>query len=319
MITEKTYHPISGWMPLIVTIVFIVAGPWILIKGAVGLGATGSPADLAQLVAGIALLLLGVLAIFGFQAISPNQARAYLLFGTYKGSTLKSGFFWVNPFYSKKKISLRVRNFETGSTHNPEQKNAEGKVVQKASRTSGRPSKVNDRDGNPIEISAVVVWRVVNTAEALFEVDDFEDFVAVQSESALRNLASRHPYDSEDHETSLRGNIEEICDQLKSDIQERLDKAGVDVIEARISHLAYAPEIAAAMLQRQQAQAVVAARTKIVEGAVGMVEMALNQLAAEHIVELDDERRAAMVSNLLVVLCSDRHTQPVVNTGSLYT
>jgi regulator of protease activity HflC (stomatin/prohibitin superfamily) len=319
MIAEKTYKPISGWIPLIVTIGFIVAGPWTLITGAVDLSETGSPADLAQLFAGIALFLLGFLSIFGFQAIAPNEARAYLLFGTYKGSALTSGFFWVNPFYTKKKISLRVRNFETGSSHTPEQKSAEGKVLQRASRTSGRPSKVNDRDGNPIDISAVVVWRVVNTAEALFEVDDYEDFVAVQSESALRNLASRHPYDSEDHEMSLRGNIEEICDQLKSDIQERLDKAGVEVIEARISHLAYAPEIAAAMLQRQQAQAVVAARTKIVEGAVGMVQMALDHLAADNIVELDDERRAAMVSNLLVVLCSDRHTQPVVNTGSLYT
>jgi regulator of protease activity HflC (stomatin/prohibitin superfamily) len=164
-----------------------------------------------------------------------------------------------------------------------------------------RPSKVNDRDGNPIDISAVVVWRVVNTADALFEVDDFEDFVQVQSESALRNLATRHPYDSEDHETSLRGSTEEVCNQLQGDIQERLGKAGVEVIEARISHLAYSPEIAAAMLQRQQAQAVVAARTKIVEGAVGMVEMALDKLAERHIVELDDERRAAMVSNLLVV------------------
>ncbi len=192
-------------------------------------------------------------------------------------------------------------------------------MVQARSRTSGRPSKVNDRDGNPVDISAVVVWRVVNTAEAMFEVDDYEDFVSVQSEAALRNLASRYPYDSEDHEMSLRGNTAEVCDQLKDDIQERLDKAGVEVIEARISHLAYSPEIAAAMLQRQQAQAVVAARTKIVEGAVGMVQMALDHLAKDNIVELDDERRAAMVSNLLVVLCSDRHTQPVVNTGSLYT
>ena len=175
------------------------------------------------------------------------------------------------------------------------------------------------KDGNPIEISAVVVWRVVNTAEALFEVDDFEDFVQVQSESALRNLASRHPYDSHDHDVSLRGNPDAVCEQLESDIQERLNTAGVEVIESKISHLAYAPEIAAAMLQRQQAQAVVAARTQIVEGAVGMVEMALDKLAEQNIVELDDERRAAMVSNLLVVLCSDRHTQPVVNTGSLYT
>lgn len=164
----------------------------------------------------------------------------------------------------------------------------------------------------------MVVWRVVNTAESLFEVDDFEDFVSVQSEAALRSLASRHPYDSEDHEISLRGNTPEVCEQFRHDIQERLDKAGVEVIEARISHLAYAPEIAAAMLQRQQAQAIVAARTKIVEGAVRMVEMALDQLARDKVVELDEERRAAMVSNLLVVLCSDRNAQPVINTGSLY-
>jgi len=319
MVTEKPFRPISGWFPLIIVIALLVVGPWQAIAGAVSLGATGSFMSLAQMIIGIVLFVLGFVALIGFQAIAPNQARAYLLFGTYKGSALESGFFWVNPFYSKKKISLRVRNFETGSVHTPEQKSKEGAVIQKATRSSGKPSKVNDRDGNPIEISAVVVWRVVNTAEALFEVDDFEDFVAVQSEAALRNLASRHPYDSHDHEVSLRGNPDDVCDQLETDIQERLDAAGVKVIEARISHLAYAPEIAAAMLQRQQAQAVVAARTKIVEGAVGMVEMALDQLAEQHIVELDDERRAAMVSNLLVVLCSDRHTQPVVNTGSLYT
>jgi regulator of protease activity HflC (stomatin/prohibitin superfamily) len=316
---EKPYRPITGWIPLIICIALLVAGPWLIIVGIVGLGQYGEGHPLLQLVGGTVLLVIGVICLFGFMAIAPNQARVLLLFGTYKGSALESGFFWVNPFFTKKKISLRIRNFETGSVHTPEQKTAEGKVIQKASRSHGRPSKVNDRDGNPIEISAVVVWRVVNTAEALFEVDDYEDFVAVQSEAALRNLASRHPYDSEDHELSLRGSTAEICDQLEHDIQDRLDKAGVEVIEARISHLAYSPEIAAAMLQRQQAQAVVAARTKIVEGAVGMVQMALDRLAKEDIVELDDERRAAMVSNLLVVLCSDRHTQPVVNTGTLYT
>ncbi len=177
---------------------------------------------------------------------------------------------------------------------------------------------MNDRDGNPVDISAVVVWRVVETAEALLEVDDYEHYVAIQSESALRKLASRHPYDSEDHEISLRGNTDEVCEQLRDDIQARLEKAGVEVIEARISHLAYSPEIAAAMLQRQQAHALVAARAKIVEGAVGIVGMALEELQREGLVELDDERRAAMVSNLLVVLCSDTHTQPVINTGSLY-
>ncbi len=319
MVAEKTFRPLSGWFPLIMTIIFAVAGPGVFIRGLMGIDYPGGVRVVLMVILGVVLFVMAFISIFGFMAIAPNQARVLLLFGTYKGSVLKSGFFWVNPFFSKKKISLRIRNFETGSTHTPEQKDSQGKVLQKASRTNGRPSKVNDRDGNPIDISSVVVWRVVNTAEALFEVDDFEDFVAVQSEAALRNLATRHPYDSEDHEISLRGSTSEVCEQLQKDIQERLGKAGVEVIEARISHLAYSPEIAAAMLQRQQAQAVVAARTKIVEGAVGMVEMALDKLAEKHIVELDDERRAAMVSNLLVVLCSDRHTQPVVNTGSLYT
>ena len=319
MTTEKTYRPITGWIPLLVTIALLIAGPWLFIVGVTRLDSYEQGNGLLLLILGIALFALGFIFLFGFMAIAPNQARVLLLFGTYKGSALESGFFWVNPFFSKKKISLRIRNFETGSVHTPEQKSEGGKVIQKASRSHGRPSKVNDRDGNPVDISAVVVWRVVNTAEAMFEVDDYEDFVAVQSEAALRNLASRYPYDSEDHEMSLRGSTSEISDQLQQDIQERLDKAGVNVIEARISHLAYSPEIAAAMLQRQQAQAVVAARTKIVEGAVGMVQMALDHLAKDNIVELDDERRAAMVSNLLVVLCSDRHTQPVVNTGTLYT
>lgn len=317
MTDEKTYQPISGWGPLVTCLVLLIGSPilFVVTMAVVGNQHTLFPELLVLSILGF---IAGGIGMFGFLAIAPNQARVLLLFGKYQGSVRKSGFFWVNPFFSKKKISLRMRNFETGSSETPETKDELGRVVQKKSRTSGRPSKVNDRDGNPIDISTVVVWRVVNTAEAMFEVDDYENFVAVQSEAALRNLASRHPYDSEDHEVSLRGNTEEICIQLKADIQERLDKAGVEVLEARISHLAYAPEIAAAMLQRQQAQAVVAARTKIVEGAVGMVEMALDHLAKDNIVELDDERRAAMVSNLLVVLCSDRHTQPVVNTGSLY-
>ncbi|MCU0233234.1 MAG: SPFH domain-containing protein [Thermoanaerobaculales bacterium] len=318
MVSEKRFSPLSGWLPLLITVALGLAGPLLVIGGAVGLERSENGSALL-LAGGIAALALGFVSIFGFQAVAPNEARVLLLFGAYKGTVLDSGFIWVNPFFTKKKLSLRIRNFETGSQQTPEHTDAQGKVLQARGRTSGRASKVNDKDGNPIEISAVVVWRVVNTAEALFEVDDYEDFVSVQSEAALRNLASRHPYDSADHEVSLRGNTAQVCDQLEHDIQERLDKAGVEVIEARISHLAYAPEIAAAMLQRQQAQAVVAARTKIVEGAVGMVQMALEHLAKDHIVELDDERRAAMVSNLLVVLCSDRHTQPVVNTGSLYT
>lgn len=315
---ERIYKPTAGWFPLLVFVAVIVIAVTCFITTLANADTLGGGLTLFMVIGSIVFAVGSVIGLCGLMAIAPNQARVLLLFGEYKGSVTESGFFWVNPFYTKKKISLRVRNFETGSTSTPEKKDAAGTVIANKTRTSGRPSKVNDRDGNPIEISAVVVWKVVNTAEALFEVDDYEDFVAVQSESALRNLASRHPYDSEDHETSLRGSTQEISDQLKQDIQERLDKAGVEVTEARISHLAYASEIAAAMLQRQQAQAVVAARTKIVEGAVGMVEMALDHLAKDNIVDLDDERRAAMVSNLLVVLCSDRHTQPVVNTGSLY-
>ena len=316
VIAEKVYRPASGWFPLFLTLVLILGGPLAFIGGVIAIDEGGAATSILLILLGIIALLAGLLMLFGFQAVAPNDARVMLLFGNYKGSVTESGFYWVNPFFTKRKITLRVRNFETGAITTPEKKNAQGQIVQHRSRSAGRPSKVNDRDGNPIEISAVVVWRVVNTAEALFEVDDYEDFVAVQSEAALRNLASRHPYDSHDEELSLRGNTPEICDQLQHDIQERLDKAGVDIVEARISHLAYAPEIAAAMLQRQQAQAVVAARTKIVEGAVGMVEMALDKLAKEKIIEFDEKRKADMVSNLLVVLCSDRHTQPVVNTGT---
>jgi regulator of protease activity HflC (stomatin/prohibitin superfamily) len=311
VVSERPYDARPGWGPLFLCLAAIIAVP-VLFVGAV------AAAEPLWLILAAVLLLSGVIGLFGLQAIAPNDARVLLLFGEYRGSIKESGFFWVNPFYSKKKVTLRVRNFETGGSRVDEQKDAAGKVTQAKGRTSGRPSKVNDRDGNPVDISAVVVWRVVETAEALLEVDDYEDYVAIQSESALRNLASRHPYDSEDHELSLRGNTDEVCDQLREDIQERMNKAGVEVIEARISHLAYAPEIAAAMLQRQQAHAVVAARARIVDGAVGIVQMALQQLEGAGVVDLDAERRAAMVSNLLVVLCSDRHTQPVINTGSLY-
>ncbi len=316
---EKKYRPVSGWFPLFFCLALIVA-PILIVVLAINVSTLVGGAIVAIMIVFAALVLIsGVIGLCGLMAIAPNEARVLLLFGEYKGTALETGFFWVNPFFSKPKISLRIRNFETGSTTTPERKDAAGQVVVHKARTRGVPSKVNDRDGNPIEISAVVVWKVVNTAEALFQVDDYEDFVAVQSEAALRSLASRHPYDSHDHDVSLRGSTVEVSEQLKADIQDRLEKAGVLVIEARISHLAYAPEIAAAMLQRQQAQAIVAARTKIVEGAVGMVHMALEHLAKDKIVELDDERRAAMVSNLLVVLCSDRHAQPVVNTGSLYS
>lgn len=315
MVNEREYRPLSGWVGLVTGFGLLAIAGGCLYQ-AIQLAQT--EADWRWFVAAGVCFVFGNLVLAGLQAIAPNESRVYLLFGKYIGSTRQTGFYWVNPFFSKHKISLRIRNFETGSITTPETKDATGKVLQQKSRSAGRPSKVNDRDGNPIEISAVVVWKVVNTAEAMFEVDDYEDYVAVQSEAALRGLATRHPYDSEDHELSLRGNPTEVADQLKLDIQDRLEKAGVEVIEARISHIAYAPEIAAVMLQRQQAQAVVAARSKIVEGAVGMVHSALERLSHDEILHLDDERRAAMVCNLLVVLCGHGPAQPVINTGTLH-
>lgn len=318
MTQEKIVKPRNGMFPLLVCIGLVLGAVPLFILAVTVIQTPFAPLGVLVLILAVLSLLVGITAMCGFIAVAPNQARVLLLFGQYRGSVVESGFYWVNPFYSKKAISLRVRNMETGSSRTPETKDATGRVLQESSRSLGRPSKVNDRDGNPIEISSVVVWRVVNTAEAMFEVDDYEDYMAIQCEAALRSLASRHPYDSEDHEVSLRRNPIEICDELKHEIQLRLGKAGLEVMEARICHLAYAPEIAAAMLQRQQASAIVAARSKIVEGAVGMVQMALDHLAKDNVVVLDDERRAAMVSNLLVVLCSDRHAQPVVNAGSIY-
>jgi regulator of protease activity HflC (stomatin/prohibitin superfamily) len=241
---------------------------------------------------------LAILAVFtwrGLFMVNPNEARVLQLFGEYAGTAKVPGLRWANPLLTRKRISLRVRNFESGQL------------------------KVNDADGNPIEIAAVVVWRVVETAEATFEVDDYEHYVRVQSEAALRNAATSYPYDShEEHVVSLRGSTAHVADHLQKEVQQRLDKAGVQVIEARISHLAYAPEIAAAMLQRQQAGAIIAARQRIVEGAVGMVEMALQMLSHKEIVTLDEERKAAMVSNLLVVLCGEKGAQPILNTGTIH-
>jgi regulator of protease activity HflC (stomatin/prohibitin superfamily) len=248
----------------------------------------------------IALASLAVLIVFSFLMIGlymvePNQAAVASLFGKYVGTVKEQGLRWNNPFYSKKKISLRTRNFESGKL------------------------KVNDLEGSPIEIAAVVVWSVVDSAEAVYNVDDYESFVHIQSESALRAMATSYPYDQhEDGKISLRSHAGEIAKHLTEEIQDRLAEAGVRVIEARISHLAYAPEIAQAMLQRQQASAIIAARTRIVEGAVSMVEMALSELSKRNVVDLDPERRAAMVSNLLVVLCGERGTQPIVNAGSIY-
>ncbi len=288
MIREREYNGNPGLgMLLLFLVIFLGSVVGVIESGLLGLGWLAVGGGLG--------MLAGILGLAGLFVVNPNQAKVMQFFGDYVGTARKAGLRWANPFYSKKVVSARTRNFETAKL------------------------KVNDKAGNPIEIAAVVVWRVFDTAEALFNVDDYINFVHVQSESALRNLSTRYPYVADQEgEMDLSGHTAEMSVGLAREIQERLEQAGVSVIEARISHLAYAAEIASAMLQRQQASAVVAARSKIVEGAVGMVEHALAMLAEKGVVELDSERRAAMVSNLLVVLCGDRHPQPVVNVGSLY-
>jgi len=287
MIRERVRSTISGWLVLPALLAVLGVSVWQLValEG-------DPPGAIVAWSIGIALISL---ALGGFFIVNPNEARVMTLFGRYAGSVKQDGFHWANPLLNKRRLSLRIRNFESAQI------------------------KVNDLEGNPIEIAAIVVWRVAETAEALFEVDNYEHYLKVQTEAAVRNLATHYPYDAyvEGH-MSLRGNTAEVAEKLKTEIHARLEKAGVEVLEARINHLAYAPEIAAAMLQRQQAGAIIAARQRIVEGAVGMVEMALELLSARGVVALDNERKAAMVSNLLVVLCGDRNTQPVVNTGTIY-
>jgi regulator of protease activity HflC (stomatin/prohibitin superfamily) len=289
MYREKPHAALNGAVILLILLAVMVGGVTLAIRAFMadhdGLGVV--------YVVGATFALI---ASGGLFIVQPNEAKALVLFGTYKGTVKQDGFWWANPFFTKQAISLRVRNFETTKL------------------------KVNDNHSNPIEIGAIIVWKVTDSAEALFEVDDYVRYVAVQSESALRAVATQYPYDSHTAgELSLSSHTTEVSQALEKALADRLLKAGVEVVEARISHLAYAQEIAAAMLQRQQASAIIAARQKIVEGAVGMVETALEMLSARSIVNLDDERKAAMVSNLLVVLCSERSTQPVVNTGSLYS
>ena len=293
MIRERSLSTISGWLVLPVLLVGFVLAFWQFVAN-VNAFDEGVAGPLGFLLWVLVMFMLALM-LPGFFIVNPNEARVVTLFGRYSGSVKTDGLHWANPLYKKRRISLRIRNFESSQI------------------------KVNDLEGNPIEIAAVVVWRVVETAEALFEVDSYEHYVKVQTEAAVRNLATHYPYDAyvEGH-MSLRGNTQEVAEQLKTEVDARLNKAGVEVLEARINHLAYAPEIAAAMLQRQQAGAIIAARQRIVEGAVGMVEMALDLLSAREVVTLDNDRKAAMVSNLLVVLCGDRNTQPVVNTGTIY-
>ena len=287
MIREIERKPMSGYLALVLLFVGTLAIGTALVLSI-------EAESVFAIIASVIALIVIFIGWFGIFLVNPNEAKVLQLFGRYVGTVREAGLKYANPFYTKHKVSVRVRNFES------------------------QKLKVNDSHSNPVEIAAVVVWRVVDTAEALFEVDDYVEYVHVQSESAVRTLSTHYPYDAHAGELSLTANADEISEKLKYEIQDRLQRAGVEVLEARISHLAYAPEIASAMLQRQQASAVVAARAKIVEGAVGMVEMALEDLATKRIIELDDERKAQMVSNLLVVLCSDRHTQPVVNAGSIY-
>jgi hypothetical protein len=288
MIREREYGAVSGWAAVVVLLAAAGFCLWQLIL------AIQNHRDPLIIACAIGFAFSAFL-LTGLFVVNPNEAKVLQLFGQYVGTAKTPGLRFANPLYRKRTISQRVRNFESGKL------------------------KVNDLDGNPIEIAAVVVWKVVDTAEAVFEVDNYDNYVHVQSESALRNMATSYPYDAHDDQAmSLRGSTTAIADHLRKEIQDRLARAGVEVIEARISHLAYAPEIAAAMLQRQQAGAIIAARARIVEGAVGMVEMALDMLSKKNVVTLDEERKAAMVSNLLVVLCGERNTQPIVNAGTLH-
>jgi regulator of protease activity HflC (stomatin/prohibitin superfamily) len=288
MLREKELKATSGMFALLTGIAVLVVSAMVLAVG-------GNGENAALIVPSVLVMVATIIMMIGLFTVSPNEAKVLTLFGRYVGTVREAGLWYANPFYAKKRISLRVRNFETAKL------------------------KVNDNHSNPIEIAAVVVWKVVDSAEAMFEVDDYQHYVQTQSESAVRALAQSYPYDAHlVEEIALSTHPAEVAKGLQSAIQDRLEKAGVNVIEARISHLAYAPEIASAMLRRQQASAIIAARKKIVEGAVGMVENALEMISAKSLVQLDEERKAAMISNLLVVLCSDRDAQPIVNTGTIY-
>lgn len=289
VIREIPRNSASGYTAIVVLVVLLAFIVWSVLK------AVENESVLMLVTVVVPSIIVFVLGLVGLFMVHPNQARVLTLFGKYVGSARETGLRWANPFFAKETVSLRVRNFDCD------------------------PLKVNDSSGNPIEIAAVVVWKVVDSAEAVFEVDDYISFVEIQSEAALRNLATTYPYEAPDGEVALRSDPQQIAEELKTEVQDRLEKAGVQVIEARISHLAYAPEIASAMLKRQQAQAIVAARRQIVDGAVGMVKMALDELKEQGVLDLDEERKAAMVSNLLVVLCGEENAQPVLNTGSLYS
>jgi len=327
---ERTVSGPSGWVMLPVLIVLLI-GDVALIVLAIKDGAetTGQP-HIGLLIPSLLLLPILSVLLSGFFTLQPNEARVLVLFGDYKGTVRNSGFHWGNPFYTNgprpmgvfaqaAEMQSKLAGMKAGTTSSSRKSLGRNKISLRARTLNGDKLKVNDKRGNPIEIAAVVVWRVGDTAQAIFDVDNYENYVSTQSESALRHLASLYSYDyGEEHEITLRSNVGEVSQALRAELQERLAKAGVVVDEARLTHLAYAPEIAQAMLRRQQAEAVIAARQKIVQGAVSMVDMALKELADKHVVVLDDERKASMVSNLMVVLCGEAEVHPVINTGTLY-
>lgn len=326
---EREVTVLSGWLMLPVLLLALIGTIWAFVHSLMAIESQGQPI-IWLLIASTTAFTTVLILMAGFFTLEPNEARVLVLFGSYEGTVRTSGFHWANPFYSNGPGgSLALSTMKaSGSESQKEaavaalaalQKHKRNKISLRARNMNSERLKVNDKRGNPIEIAAVVVWRVRDTAQAMFDVDDYEHYVDIQSEAAIRHLASHYAYDQgEDDEITLRGDIETISEKLQIELQERLSKAGVVVEEARLTHLAYAPEIAQAMLRRQQAEAVIAARQKIVHGAVGMVQMALEELAQKEVVDLDDERKASMVSNLLVVLCGESEVHPVVNTGTLY-
>jgi regulator of protease activity HflC (stomatin/prohibitin superfamily) len=328
---EKVVTVQNGWLMLPLNILLLLGSIAVFIYSIAAGVKSGGPPIWGLFISAILVLITSIILFVGFFTLQPNEARVLVLFGEYRGTVRTPGFHWGNPFYTNgpsqtspvahgTSMETNAGSGKPGGTVVMARRSNRLKISLRARNFNSERLKVNDKRGNPIEIAAVVVWRVQDTAQATFDVDDFENYVRVQSESAIRHLASAYAYDhGEENEVTLRSGVDEVSSALKAELQARLDKAGVLVEEARLTHLAYAPEIAQAMLRRQQAEAVIAARQKIVHGAVSMVDMALRELAEKHVVQLDDERRAAMVSNLMVVLCGESEVHPVVNTGTLYT
>ncbi len=319
---ERVLHPVSGWAVLFGTILLLLGGLALVIFGAVKLDTNeGDAAGALMFIAGIILICVGWIPFLGLKIMRPNEAVVLTLFGKYIGTLRSEGFFFVNPFSSPvnpyQQPAVTAAANPSGATATVTLPRT--KISLKTLTHDNRKQKINDLLGNPIEVGIVVIWRVVNTAKAVFNVDNYQTFLSIQADSTLRDVVRCYPYDTTDaEEQSLRGSSQEVAQQLKEELQKRVDSAGLEIIEARITHLAYAPEIAAAMLQKQQATAIIEARQKIVDGAVGMVEMALNKLSENNVCELDEERKAQMVSNLLVVLCGNKDAQPIVNSGSIY-